>query len=219
MLNFFRTHSPVGREILNRILQETFSTRLENKGFIWNQDSLWFTGNKNSIRQVLKYVKLKGEQGTFSWGVCLDFVPTISGNKIKYHLTDKSVTLHLFEWTDQYMNSLYGDQPANDFTTHWGENEARRSISTLFNNYEKRIFDWFEKANSIDNLTKIAESQIKAGKSYGLHSPDPRFILAFLQARAGDADKALLSLEQSNEYKGNGELETKLRQELTKLSI
>jgi hypothetical protein len=218
MLSIFKTSSPVDKGTLNRILQETISTPLEKKNFKWDKNSLWFTDNKNSIRQVLKYVKLKGEQGTFSWGVCLDFVPTISGNKIKYHRTDKSVTLHLFEWTDEYANSFYGGQLGNGVTTHWGENDAKQSISKLFDNYEKKIFDWFEKTNSIDNLIEIATRQIETGKSYSMHSPNPKFVLSFLLAKTGQFAKAVSTFEELTEYKDNEELKIKIRQELIKSS-
>jgi hypothetical protein len=79
MFEHFYTKHPVHKASLNRILQETVSSRLENRNFTWDNNTIWFSDNKNSIRHVLKYIRLKGEQGTFSWGVCLDFVPTISG--------------------------------------------------------------------------------------------------------------------------------------------
>lgn len=218
MLNIFKTNSPVDKETLNRILQETISARLEKVGFIWDKSLLWYTDNKNSIRQVFKYVKLKGEQGTFSWGVCLDFVPTISSNKIKYHRTDKSVTLHLFEWTDEYTNSFYGGQLGNGVTTHWGGNEAKQSITKLFDNYERKIFNWFEKANTLDNLIEIAIRQIQEEKGYNMHSPNPKFVLAFLLAKSGQLDKAISTFEQLSGYKDNEELQIKIRQELTKSS-
>lgn len=216
MLNRIKTNSPIDKDTLNQILEETVSRRLENRNFAWDKNSLWFTGNKNSIRKVLKYVKLKGEQGTFSWGVCLDFVPTISGNKIKYHRTDKSVTLHLFEWTDEYANSFYGGQLGTGVTTHWGEKEARQSISKFFDNYEKRIFDWFEKANNIDDLIEIAMRQIQTGKNYHVHSPDPKFVLSFLLAKTGQFNKAVSTFEELSGYEDNEDLKIKIRQELIK---
>jgi hypothetical protein len=211
--NSFMTKSPIAKETLNRILEETISTRIEKKGFKWDKNSLWFTDNKNSIRQVIKYVKLKGEAGTFFWGVCLDFVPTISDNKVIYHRSEKNVTLHLFEWTDEYANAFFGGQ-LGGVTTHYGENEARQSIARLFDNYENKIFGWFENANTIDNLIRIATQQIQAEKSYTMHSPDPKFILAFLLAKAGQLDKGILTYEQLSWYKGNEELKVKIRQEL-----
>jgi len=145
-------------------------------------------------------------------------VPTISSNKLNYHRTGKSVTLHLFEWTDEYMNSFSGGKLENGPTTHWGENEAKRSITRLFDQYEKKIFDWFERANSIERLIEIATRQIQEGKSYNMHSPDPQFVLAFLLAKAGQPDKAILTFEQLDDYKDNEELKTKIGRELTKNS-
>ncbi len=218
MLNFFKAKSPVDKETLNRILQETVSARLEKKGFKWDGSSLWFKDNKSSIKQVFQYVRLKGEQGTFAWGVCLDFVPTISGGKMKYHRTDKSVKLHLFEWTEEYANSFFGGQLGNGVATHWGETEAKQSIARLFDKYQKEILDWFESASSIDNLIEIAKRQIQTERSYIVHSPNPKFVLAFLLAKSGQLDKAMFTFEQLPEYKDNEELKIKIRQELMKSS-
>ena len=133
---------------------------------------------------------MKGETGTFVWGVCLDFVPTISSNKLKFHRTDKSVTPQLFEWTDEYSNSFFGGQLDGGITTHWGKRETKNSIHHLFDKYEQKINQWFDRASTIENLIGIAEQQIKAGKSYNFHSPDQRLILAFLQAKTNQLDNA-----------------------------
>ena len=213
MLNLFKKNSPIDKETLIRILDETVSTRLENKNFKYVNGSVWHTDNKNSITQVIKYVKLKGEQGTFCWGVCLDFVQTISDNKMKYHGTNKSVTLHLFEWPNEY----YGTQTSNNLSTHWGEKEARQSIKKLFNNCEKKILDWFENSNNINSLIGIANRQIKTGKDYNLHSPNPKYVLAFLLAKNGEIDKAISTFEQLSEFDNNEELRNKIKQELTNI--
>ncbi len=148
------------------------------------------TNPKNSVRQVFGYSRLKGETGTFVWGVCLDFVPTISSNSLKFHRTDKSVTQHLFEWTDEYSNSFFGGQLDGGITTHWGKRETKNSIHRLFDKYELKINNWLDRASIFENLIDIAEQQIKTGKSYNFHSPDQRLVLAFLQAKTNQLDSA-----------------------------
>ena len=202
MMNLFQNTELVDSHRVGQILNEIISPRLSNRGLIWNGKYLWFDQPKNSMRQVFGYSRLKGETGTFVWGVCLDFVPTISSNKLKFHRTDKSVTQHLFEWTDEYSNSFFGGQLDGGITTHWGKQETKNSIHRLLDKYEQKINNWFDRASTFQNLIEIAEQQIKKGKSYTLHSPDQRLVLAFLQAKTNQFDNAtktinLLTLEDS----------------------
>ena len=190
MINFFRNTDLVDSETLRQILNETISPRLSNRGLYWNGKCLWFDQPKSSIRQVFGYSRLKGETGTFVWGVCIDFVPTISSNKLKFHRTDKSVTHHLFEWTNEYSSSFFGGHMDGGITTHWGNRQTTNSIRRLFDNYEEKIISWFDQASTIGKLIDIAEQQIKTGNSYNFHSPDPKLVLAFLQAKTNQLDNA-----------------------------
>ena len=108
MRNFFQNKELIDSQTIGDILNEIISPRLAKRGLMWNGKDLWFDQTQNSIRQVFKYSKLKGETGTFVWGVCLDFVPTIVSDKLKFHRTGKSIQPHLFEWTDEYSSSFFG---------------------------------------------------------------------------------------------------------------
>lgn len=196
MMNFFQNTELVDSNTIRLILGEIISPRLSNRGLIWNGKDLWFDRPKNSVRQVFGYSRLKGETGTFVWGVCIDFVPTISSNKLKFHRTDKSVTHHLFEWTDEYSNSFFGGQLDGGITTHWGKRETKNSIFHLFEKYEQKINKWFDIASTFENLIDIAVQQIKTGKSYNLQSPDQRLVLAFLQAKTNQLDNATQTINQ-----------------------
>lgn len=196
MMNFFQNTELLDIHTVGQILNEIISPRLSDRGLVWNGKYLWFDQPKNSVRHVFGYSRLKGETGTFVWGVCLDFVPTISSNKLKFHKTDKSVTQHLFEWTDEYSNSFFGGRLDKGITTHWGKRETKNSIHRLFDKYEQKVYKWFDKASTFENLINIAEQQIKTGKSYNFHSPDQRFVLAFLQAKTNQLDNATKIINQ-----------------------
>ena len=196
MINFFQNTELVDSHTVGQILNEIISPRLSNRGLIRNEKYLWFDQPKNSVRQVFGYSRLKGETGTFVWGVCFDFVPTISANKLKFHRTDKSVTQQLFEWTDEYSNSFSGGRLEGGITTHWGKRETKNSIICLFDKYEQKINKWFDRASTFENLIDIAEQQIKTGKSYNLHSPDQRIVLAFLQAKTNQLDNATRTINK-----------------------
>ena len=196
MMNLFQNTELVDSNTIGLFLDEIISPRLSKRGLFWNSKYLWFDQPKNSVRQVFGYSRLKGETGTFVWGVCIDFVLTISSNKLKFHRTDKSVTQHLFEWTDEYSNSFFGGKLDGGITTHWGKRETKNSIHRLFDKYEQKINKWFDRASTFENLIDIAEQQIKTGKSYNLHSPDQRLVLAFLQAKTHQLDKATKTINQ-----------------------
>ena len=195
-MNFFQNADLVDSQTVEQLLDKIISPGLSERGLIWNGKYLWFDEPKNSIRQVFEYSRLKGETGTFVWGVCLDFVPTIFSNKLKFHRTDKSVTQHLFEWTDEYSNSFFGGKLNGGITTHWGKRETKNSIQRLFDNYEQKINKWFDRASTFENLIDIAEQQIKTGKSYNLHNPNQRLVLAFLQAKTNQFDIATKTINE-----------------------
>lgn len=193
-MSFSQNADLVDSDTIRQILNEIISPKLSNRGLVWNEKYLWFDHPKHSIRQVFGYSRLKGATGTFVWGVCLDFVPTISSNKLKFHRTDKSVTHHLFEWTDEYSNSFSGGRLDGGITTHWGQRQTKESIHRLINKYEQKINNWFDQASTLENLIGIAELQIKIGKSYNIHSPDQRLVLAFLQAKANQLNNAIQTI-------------------------
>ena len=197
---FFKNNKvPVDKQTLYSILDHLISPRLKNHGLTWNGKYLWFDQPRESIRRVFHYTFLKGETGTFTWGVCPDFIPTITtSNKLQFHRTDKSATPLLFEWPNEYANSFFGGNLKDGITTHWGQRETERSVKDLMDRYESQIFNWFKTASSLEGLIQIAERQIETGKSYDLHSPDPKLVLAFLYGRASQMDKAIQMIEVLN---------------------
>lgn len=190
---------PIDKQTLRDILNKIISPRLKNYGLVWNGKYLWFDQPHDSIRFVFYYTLLKGETGTFTWGVCPDFNPTITAsNKLQFHRTDKSVVPLLFDWPSEYSNSFLGGSLKNGVTTHWGGKDAERSIKDLMDRYENQIFNWFKTASSLEGLIQIAEKQIEAGKSYNQHNPNPKLVLAFLYGKASQKDKALQMIELLN---------------------
>lgn len=197
---FFKEHKlPIHKQTLRDILNRVISPRLKKCGLVWNADYLWFDQPHDSIRFVFHYTLLKGETGTFTWGVCPDFIPTITtSNKLQFHRTDKSVKPLLFDWPNEYTNSFSGGNLKNGVTTHWGKKEAERSIKDLMDRYENQIFNWFKTASSLDGLIQIAERQIETGKSYNIHNPNPKLVLAFLYGKTSQKDKAMQMIELLN---------------------
>jgi hypothetical protein len=181
-------------EDLKRLLHEILTPRLKAKGLDGHEGYLWFDQPKNNIRKVFQYIPLTGGQGTFAWGVCLDFVPAFSGEKLEFYRTDKSARPLLFAWTDTYADSFFGKPLNREIDTLNGVKEAEKSVLSLFEKHNSDIDTWFKRAESIDGLIELAQEQVFTGKSYDLHSPDPKLVLAFLMARVGREEEAKLAV-------------------------
>lgn len=222
MFNIFSRNnkSLIDAVTLQQILDEVLSPRLERLGLTKAANYLWHEPTVKEIRQGFSYSLLKGAQGTFTWGVNLDFLPMISSGKVVYHKSAKNYVHHLFEWTDEYASSFSGGQIAGGVTTHFGLQEARKSITTLFERYKPKITSWFDTAKSLENLIDIAERQVSIGKHYDIHHPRLKYVLAYLYAKANQFDKATRSFVTLSDYefRNNEELKAKLKAKLLSLT-
>lgn len=223
MLNIFSRNnkSLIDAATLQQILDEVLSPRLERLGLTKATNYLWHEPTVKEIRQGFSYSLLKGAQGTFTWGVNLDFLPIIASGKVVYHKSAKKYVHHLFEWTDEYASSFSGGQLAKGVTTHFGLQEAKKSITTLFERYQPKIAKWFDTAKSLENLIDIAERQIIIGKHYDIHHPRPKYVLAFLYAKTNQFDKAtkLFDTFGDDEFDNNEEVKAKLKTKLLTLTV
>lgn len=175
-------------EILNSIVTPS----LIEYGFKSNSEYLWFTNWQNGIRKIVKYENLKGEQGTLIWGVCFDFIPMISSNSIKWNRTEKSISLHLFDSTEEYVNSFDGKKMTDGVASHWGEMIFEKSLQNLLFKNQDKIQEWFSNCNHLNGLIEIANNQINSQKAYyRFHHPNPQYVLMFLLAKIGQTDESL----------------------------
>lgn len=106
------------------------------------------------------------------------------------------VTLHLFQWTDEYAGSFNGGKLDGGIISHWNNDKLEKLISQLLRRYENRIVDFYTKTSSIDGAIMITEKQIRDSERYNLHHPHPKYILPFLLARNRMFDKSLLALNE-----------------------
>lgn len=177
-------------------LNKVITPRLSNIGLNSHSDYLWLSKSANSTRKVFKYNLLKGNQGTFTWGACFDFIPTVSGNTLKFHRTEKGIVMHLFEWTDEYASSFDGGKLDGGGISHWDANKLGKSIDRLLDKHENKMIDFFAGTSSIEKSITTTEKQIHDQKRYNLHSPDPKYILPFLLARNNQVEEGLLALKE-----------------------
>jgi hypothetical protein len=70
--------------------------QLSALGFARQKPLHWIRSAEAPIRQMFRYSQLKGGALAPQWGFSLDFVPHLSGGKVKWHRTEKSALLDAF---------------------------------------------------------------------------------------------------------------------------
>ncbi|MEH7130883.1 hypothetical protein V7103_22070 [Neobacillus drentensis] len=176
-------------ERLKEILNETITPFLSPLGLQWRGDYHWVGESNNSIRKVFSYDLCKGGQGTFSWGICTDFIPLPSGSRLVNSRTFKSAKLQLFE-------------RAECTTSHWEDDDIKGTIIKTLQDEIKKIECWFNRVNTIEDIRKIAYEQLKDDK-YCMHHPNQNYILAFIEAKLGNIDIGLELIEKCDSLSFN----------------
>jgi hypothetical protein len=188
-----KREDPITNTFLKTILNEILTPLLSSRGLTkYNGEYLWYSDfNNDGIKLVFKYTLMKGERGLFSWGVCIEDIPTYTQKKeLKNHRTDKSTTLHLWDWPKGYSKSFEGGGKPTDLVSHWGEKECRHTINEVFNKYSNEIELWYGKASTTTGCLELANEQIDKGGAYNIHFPNPKYVLIFLTAKLGNKTKA-----------------------------
>jgi hypothetical protein len=208
-------------ENIKGILDEHLTPMLRDAGLAtWNGNYQWFGEfNEYGIRPVFQFVRLKGLSGTFAYGNCFKFMPTVSGtNKLLNHRTDKSVCLHLFERTEGWRESFNGSE-LTDIVSFLNDKDFEKTLIQLRDNYQPKFEDWFSTNRTIPENIITAEKQLKGGSAYRINSPAQNYVLAFLYALNGDIK---LSQERVKSYYSsrpdfNKEIEKSISERIKKM--
>ncbi|MDT0557174.1 hypothetical protein RM697_00855 [Ichthyenterobacterium sp. W332] len=193
------------------IFQGVVSPRLSKIGLKnWNGKYIWFSDfNNEGIKHVVEYNVLKGFGGSFSFGNCFDFVPTISGKKLVNHRTDKSTKIIYFKRLEGWQESFEKNKPINpDRISTINEQKFRDSLErVLFNNVPK-IKSWFEGKSTLEeNINGLLYDVKNPVFEIGQRIISSEYILAFLYKRNGDIKSAEFWLNEHFEKGINSELE------------
>ncbi len=141
--------------ILNEIATPKFSEIGLNN---WNGKYLWFSDfNEDGIKFVVEYNVFKSFGGCFSFGICYDFVPSISAqNKLIYHKTDKSTKIIYCKRLEGWQKSLQMHSTINtDKISTINEVKFRNSLNYVIENNLPKLQKWFyENRTSEQNIKK-----------------------------------------------------------------
>ena len=72
----------------------------------------WIDSSSTPIRRIFEYWQLKGGVVAPRWGYSFDFVPHLSGGKLKWHRTEKSALLDVFidgQSSDLNLSYMWGE--------------------------------------------------------------------------------------------------------------
>ena len=194
---FSKSTSVVNVAVLNKILDDIITPELFQFGLQKRIGYYWLGEPENGIRKVFKWIRLKGSRETFAWGVCLDFIPTIKSGKLINHKTQKSVVLHLSNFTNGYKESFLENKLTEVASTLYGEVKAQKAIKEIFGRYRNEISEFYEKSKSFEFLGEVAKLHSLSDGIYQVLSPEPQYVYAFILAKLKLFDQAVNQLEKA----------------------
>lgn len=133
------------------------------------------------ILDVLYLQSLKGLRYAFRWAVSLSYVPTLQGEKLKWHRTDRSIAHHL------WASSSHGVSIVE------GESRFRSDLSDSMAMVRSEADDWFNRTSSLDGI--LAEARLQSSGAL-THDPDPALTAAFTLAKLGRRTEAEATMAQ-----------------------
>lgn len=130
---------------------------LEPLGFEFQKLLHWVNSDHAPVRQIFSLRKWKGGSLTPSWGLSLDFVPHLSGKKLRWHRTKKSA---IFDLTvDAHDREL-------DMTYIKGPEVIQNKAPAVISEAIRRAIDFWVESDSIEKLPKSFQL-VKKHLSFG----------------------------------------------------
>jgi len=196
------------------IFQEMVTPKLAEIGLEnWNGKYIWFSNfNNQGIKHVIEYNVFKGYGGSFSFGNCFDFVPSISGKKLINHRTDKSTKIIYFKRLEGWQESYEKNKPLNpDKITTVNEQKFRKSLDKVLSHNIPKLKKWFSETNTIDkNIVSLKKDIENSPFEIGQRIISHEYILAFLHKKNGDSKSADYWLKEHLKKELNSDLEIEL---------
>ena len=130
---------------------EAVSAALAPRGFSLANPLQWIDSRAAPLRRVFEYWQLKGGVVAPRWGYSFDFVPHLSGGKIKWHRTEKSALLDVFVDGQSLGSNLY---------YMWGVAGLLEGLPEKVNSATKHAIDFWQTAETpaqvFDQVASIA---------------------------------------------------------------
>ena len=140
------------QEVTNREIQDIASPivapLLEPLGFESQKLLYWINSRNAPVRQIFSLRKFKGGKLAPAWGISLDFVPHLSGKKLKWHRTHKSAIFDL---------TVDPREPELELTYFRGPDEIREQAGFVLSEAINRAKVFWQQSDSIEKLPETIE--------------------------------------------------------------
>ncbi|MCH2192709.1 hypothetical protein [Kordia sp.] len=179
----------------------------------WNGKYIWFSDfNEDGIKHVVEYNVFKGFGGSFSFGNCFEYVPTISGKRLVNHRTEKSTKIIYFKRLEGWQNSYEKNKPINpDRISTVNEEKFRKSLNRVLHKNIPKLNKWFAEKNTIDqNIAALLKDIENPVYEIARRVISSEYVLAFLYKQKGDKELAKYWMMEHFKKSSNSEKEKQL---------
>jgi len=179
----------------------------------WDGKYIWYSDfNNEGIKHVIEYNVFKYYGGSFSFGNCFDFIPTISGKKLVYHKTDKSTKIIYYKRLEGWQKKMENNSPINpDKISTVNERKFRESLNRVLSENLPKLKKWFNGMGNIDeNIEGILDDIKNPPYEIGQRIISFEYILAFIYKQKNEIKNAEYWIEKHFEKVLNSKIEKEL---------
>lgn len=193
---------------IHEIVEPAVSRYLSPMGFESHRQLVWVRSADAPIRQVFKLELLKGAGLDFAWGLSLDFVPHVSGSRVKWHRTPKTAMLDL------------GVRPrrrgTSGLTYLWGAAPLRARIESAIEEIRFDAEKFWASATVLADLPAVFGAvrdyySINPGLGFYNFIQHP-IAYAFSLAKVGRLGEALMEIERFHHLRDSPRIEARIRE-------
>ncbi len=180
----------------------------------WNGKYHWFSDfNEDGIKHVIEYHVFKTYGGSFSYGICFDFIPTISGKKLINHRTEKSTKIIYEKLLEGWQNYKEDKRSKPYKIKTYNEHKFRCSLDKVLWYNTPKIKKWFKAHQTLDQIINSVLEDIKNPPfCYEFENKiiTSEYILAFLYKKKQDSKNATYWINKHFEKAFNTEVEIEM---------
>jgi hypothetical protein len=185
----------------------------------WDGKYLWYSDfNEDGIKHVIEYNVFKYYGGSFSFGNCFSFVPTISGKKLVNHRTDKSTKIIYYKRLEGWQQIMEKNSPINpDKISTINEKKFRESLDKVLSENIPKLTLWFQGKKTIEeNISGLLADIKNPPFEIGQRTISYEYILGFLFKQKGDIESANYWINKHFDKSLNSEREEEMMMERIK---
>jgi len=218
--NYIQNLDEVLLEKRIEIFQEIATPKFTEIGLNnWNGKYLWYSDfNEYGIKHVVEYNVFKYYGGSFSFGNCFNFTPTVSGKKLINHRTDKSTKIIYYKRLEGWQKQMENNSPINpDKISTVNEQKFRESLNKVLTENIPKLKMWFQGKKTIEeNISGLLADIKNPPFEIGQRIISFEYVLGFLYKQKDDIKSADHWINKHFEKSLNNESEKEMIKERIK---